>query len=103
VANSEVISKPPLSKGAVPLVAAGLQAGRTPLALRASLRQCGVSFFARVIKNAALLEQAGIFDAQTITRLQTRSEELRADANYRLLGQLHGIEQQDCTRFAQAD
>jgi hypothetical protein len=59
--------------------------------------------FARVIKNVALLEQAGIFDAQTITRIQTRSEELRADANYRLLGQLHGIEQQDCTRFAQAD
>jgi hypothetical protein len=32
--------------------------------------------FARVHKNVALLEQSGIFDAQTITRLRRRSEEV---------------------------
>jgi hypothetical protein len=57
--------------------------------------------FARVMRNVALLDKLGIFDAQTITHIQTRSEELRADANHRLLGKLHGIEQQDCTRFTQ--
>ena len=59
--------------------------------------------FARVMKYVALLDKLGIFDAQTINHIQTQSEELRADANSRLLGKLHGIEQQDCTRFAQTD
>ena len=59
--------------------------------------------FARVIKHVALLEQVGIFDAQTIARLHTRSKELQADANHHLLAKLHGIEQQDCTRFAQTE
>jgi hypothetical protein len=55
--------------------------------------------FARVNKNVALLEGVGIFDAETITRIQARSEELRAYANFHLLGTLQGIEQQDRTRF----
>ena len=59
--------------------------------------------FARVIKNVALLEQVGIFDAHTITRLQTQSKALQADVNHHLLAKLHGMEQQDCNRFAQAD
>ena len=59
--------------------------------------------FARVIKHVALLEQVGIFDPQTISRLHTRSKELQADANHHLLAKLHGIEQQDQTRFAQTE
>ena len=59
--------------------------------------------FARVIKNVALLEQVGIFDPQAITRLQTRSKEMQTDVNHHLLAKLHGIEQQDCTRFAQTE
>jgi hypothetical protein len=51
----------------------------------------------------ALLEQVGIFDAQTIARLHTRSKELQADANHCMLAKLHGIEQQDQTRFAQTE
>jgi hypothetical protein len=55
--------------------------------------------FARVNKHVALLERVGIFDAETITRIQARSEELRADANFHLLGTLQEIEQRDRTRF----
>jgi hypothetical protein len=55
--------------------------------------------FARIIKNVAALEQVGIFDAQTITRIQKRSEELRADTNYLLLGALQGIERQTLDTF----
>jgi hypothetical protein len=50
--------------------------------------------FARVIKNVAALEQLGIFDAQTIARIHKRSEELRAEVNYVLLGTLQGVEKQ---------
>jgi hypothetical protein len=55
--------------------------------------------FARVNKNVALLGQLGIFDAETVARIQKRSEELRADTNFHLLETLQGIEQQDRTRF----
>lgn len=55
--------------------------------------------FARVIKNVAALEQVGIFDAQTITRIQKRSEELRAEVNYALLGTLQEIEKQTLDTF----
>lgn len=58
--------------------------------------------FARVHRNVALLEQSGIFDAQTITRLQRRSEELQADANFHLLGTLREVEMQNLKRHTHA-
>jgi hypothetical protein len=58
--------------------------------------------FARVQRNVALLEQSGVFDAQTITRLRRRSEEFQADANFHLLGTLREVEMRDLKRFTKA-
>ena len=51
--------------------------------------------FARVHRNLELLEQVGIFDAETMASLKSTIQEHQADTNYKLLGTLHEIEQQD--------
>jgi hypothetical protein len=57
--------------------------------------------FARVHRNMALLEKAGIFDPLMMQVLNRQSEKLRAGANYHLLGTLRGIEERDRVRFSQ--
>ena len=57
--------------------------------------------FARVHRNMALLEKAGIFDPLMMQVLNRQSERLRAGANYHLLGTLRGIEERDRERFSQ--
>jgi hypothetical protein len=47
----------------------------------------------------AALEQVGIFDPLMMQVLNRQSETLRADANYRLLGTIRGIEERDRGRF----
>jgi len=56
--------------------------------------------FARVHRNMALLEKAGIFDPLMMQVLNRQSEKLRAGANYHLLGTLRGIEERDRERFS---
>ena len=57
--------------------------------------------FARVHRNMALLEKAGIFDPLMMQVLNRQSERLRAGANYHLLGTMRGIEERDRERFGQ--
>jgi hypothetical protein len=57
--------------------------------------------FARVHRNMAALEQAGIFDPLMMQVLNRQSEKLRAGANYHLLGTMRGIEERDRERFSQ--
>jgi hypothetical protein len=57
--------------------------------------------FARVHRNMALLEKAGIFDPLMMQVLNRQSQRLRAGANYHLLGTLRGIEERDRERFSQ--
>ena len=57
--------------------------------------------FARVHRNMAALEQAGIFDPLMMQVLNRQSEKLRAGANYHLLGTMRGIEERDRERFGQ--
>ena len=59
--------------------------------------------FAHVFRNVALLEQAGIFDGQTITSIQRQSEKLQAEANSLLLATLQGAEKQEVTRPSAAE
>jgi hypothetical protein len=59
--------------------------------------------FARVFRNVALLEQAGIFDGQTITSIQRQSEKLQAEANSLLLAALQGAEKQETARPSAAE
>jgi hypothetical protein len=56
--------------------------------------------FARVHRNMALLEKAGIFDPLMMQVLNRQSERLRAGANYHLLGTIRGIEERDRERFS---
>ena len=56
--------------------------------------------FARVHRNMALLEKAGIFDPLMMQVLNRQSQRLRGGANYHLLGTLRGIEERDRERFS---
>ena len=57
--------------------------------------------FARVHRNMALLEKAGIFDPLMMQLLNRQSEQLRAGANYHLLGAMRRVEERDRERFSQ--
>ena len=57
--------------------------------------------FARVQRNMAALEQVGIFDPLMMQNLNRQSEQLRAGANYHLLGAMRRIEERDREKFSQ--
>lgn len=57
--------------------------------------------FARVHRNMEALEQIGIFDPLMMQSLNRQSEQLRAGANYHLLGAMRRIEERDRNRFSQ--
>ena len=57
--------------------------------------------FARVHRNMAALEEAGIFDPLMMQTLNRQSEQLRAGANDHLLGAMRRIEERDRERFSQ--
>jgi hypothetical protein len=57
--------------------------------------------FARVHRNMVALEQVGIFDPLIVQLLNRQSEQLRANANFHLLGTMRGIEERDRERFSQ--
>jgi hypothetical protein len=57
--------------------------------------------FARVHRNMAALEAAGIFDPLMMQTLNRQSEQLRAGANYHLLGAMRRVEERDRERFSQ--
>jgi hypothetical protein len=57
--------------------------------------------FARVHRNMEALEQAGIFDPLMMQTLNRQSEQLRAGANYHLLGAMRRIEERDREKFSQ--
>lgn len=57
--------------------------------------------FARVHRNMVLLEQAGIFDPLMMQTLNRQSEQLRAGANYHLLGAMRRVEERDRDRYSQ--
>ena len=57
--------------------------------------------FARVHHNMTALEQVGIFDPLMMQVLNRQSEQLRAGANYHLLGAMRRIEERDCERLSQ--
>ena len=56
--------------------------------------------FARVHRNMAALEQVGIFDPLMMQVLNRQSEQLRAGANYHLLGAMRRIEERDRERYS---
>jgi hypothetical protein len=57
--------------------------------------------FARVHRNMEALEQVGIFDPLIVELLNRQSEQLRANANFHLLGTMREIEERDRERFSQ--
>jgi hypothetical protein len=57
--------------------------------------------FARVHRNMVALEQVGIFDPLMTQVLNRQSEQLRAGANYHLLGAMRRVEERDRERFSQ--
>ena len=57
--------------------------------------------FARVHRNMELLQQIGIFDPLMMQSLNRQSEQLRAGANYHLLGAMRRIEERDREKFSQ--
>jgi hypothetical protein len=57
--------------------------------------------FARVHRNIVALEKVGIFDPLITQLLNRQSEQLRANANFHLLGIMRGIEERDRERFSQ--
>jgi len=57
--------------------------------------------FARVHRNMVALEQVGIFDPLMMQTLNRQSENLRAGANYHLLGAMRRVEERDRDRFSQ--
>jgi hypothetical protein len=57
--------------------------------------------FARVHRNMAALEAVGIFDPLMMQNLNRQSEQLRAGANYHLLGAMRRVEERDRDRFSQ--
>ena len=57
--------------------------------------------YARVHRNMEALEAVGIFDPLMMQNLNRQSEQLRAGANYHLLGAMRRIEERDRDRFSQ--
>ena len=57
--------------------------------------------FARVHRNMTALEQVGIFDPLMMQTLNRQSEQLRAGANYHLLGAMRRVEERDRDKFSQ--
>ena len=57
--------------------------------------------FARVHRNMEALEQVGIFDPLMMQSLNRQSEQLRAGANYHLLGAMRRVEERDREKFSQ--
>jgi hypothetical protein len=57
--------------------------------------------FARVHRNMAALEAVGIFDPLMMQTLNRESGQLRAGANYHLLGAMRRVEERDRERFSQ--
>jgi hypothetical protein len=57
--------------------------------------------FARVHRNLTALEQVGVFDPLIMQLLSRESEQVRANANFHLLGTIRGIEERDRERFSQ--
>ena len=57
--------------------------------------------FARVHRNMEALEAVGIFDPLMMQNLNRQSEQLRAGANYHLLGAMRRIEERDWDRLSQ--
>jgi hypothetical protein len=57
--------------------------------------------FARVHRNMAALEQVGIFDPLIMQILSRQSEQVRANANFHLLGTMRSIEERDRERFSE--
>ena len=57
--------------------------------------------FARVHRNMEALEQIGIFDPLMMQSLNRQFEQLRAGANYHLLGAMRRIEERDRQKFSQ--
>jgi hypothetical protein len=57
--------------------------------------------FARVHRNMEALEQVGIFDPLMMQTLNRQHENLRAGANYHLLGAMRRIEERDREKFSQ--
>ena len=57
--------------------------------------------FARVHRNMEALQTVGIFDPLMMQNLNRQSEQLRAGANYHLLGAMRRVEERDREKFAQ--
>ena len=57
--------------------------------------------FARVHRNMEALQAVGIFDPLMMQNLNRQSEQLRAGANYHLLGAMRRVEERDRERFSQ--
>ena len=57
--------------------------------------------YARVHRNMEALEQVGIFDPLMMQTLNRQHENLRAGANYHLLGAMRRIEERDREKFSQ--
>ncbi|MBZ5494249.1 MAG: hypothetical protein LAO76_25265 [Acidobacteriia bacterium] len=57
--------------------------------------------YARVHRNMEALEQVGIFDPLMMQKLNRQHENLRAGANYHLLGAMRRIEERDREKFSQ--
>jgi len=57
--------------------------------------------YARVHRNMEALEQVGIFDPLMMQSLNRQHENLRAGANYHLLGAMRRIEERDREKFSQ--
>ena len=57
--------------------------------------------FARVHRNMEALQAVGIFDPLMMQNLNRQHEQVRAGANYHLLGAMRRIEERDRERFSQ--
>ena len=57
--------------------------------------------FARVHRNMEALQAVGIFDPLMMQSLNRQSEQLRAGANYHLLGAMRRVEERDREKFSQ--
>jgi len=57
--------------------------------------------FARVHRNMEALQAVGIFDPLMMQNLNRQHEQVRAGANYHLLGAMRRVEERDRERFSQ--
>ena len=75
--------------------------GSTPKPLIYDLLSRLNETFARLHRNMEALKQVGIFDPLMMQVLNRQAEQLRAAANYHLLGAMRRIEERDRERFSQ--